>query len=74
MESHIFPSLKNRALFSIGTLCNNGCIDIFDDNFVYILNRLTYEVIMKGEQDINLGLYMIELVDIKKHNDENKNS
>ena len=67
-ETHIFPCLKNIAsLVSIGNFCNNGCISIFDNNFVYILSRLTHEVIMKGGRNINSGLYVLELANKAKN-------
>ena len=37
-HEHIFPDLKNKALLSIGMFCNNGCIEIFDNKKVNIIN------------------------------------
>ena len=65
-EVHVSPDLKNRALLSIGTPCDNGCIAVFDDTCVRIINKTTHEILMKGGRDIRTGLYILEL---KPNND-----
>ena len=60
-EAHIFPGLKNWALLSIGTFCDNECIAIFNDKHMIIKNKLTQEVLMKGGRDPNTTMYMLEL-------------
>ena len=58
---HIFSGLKNKALLSIGTFCDNGYIAVFDNKAVNIINKTTSKVIMHGGRDKIIGLYMIEL-------------
>ena len=38
-HAHIFPDLKNVALLSIGMFCNNGCLTIFDEKKVHIIDK-----------------------------------
>ena len=37
-KEQIFPGI-NKALLSIGNICDNGCQAIFDDKTVLILNK-----------------------------------
>ena len=37
-RAHIFPGL-NKALLSIGTLCDCGCEVIFNDNSFLVMNK-----------------------------------
>ena len=60
-EAHIFPGLENRALLSIGTFCDNGCIAQFDENKVIIIDKQSNKIIMQGGRDPITTLYMIEL-------------
>ena len=46
-KAHLFPGL-NKALLSIGTLCDHGCEATFNDKSVRILNKKSGKVIMKG--------------------------
>ena len=57
-KSHLFPGL-NKALMSIGILCNHGCESTFNDNYVRILNKWSGKVIMKVTQDPRTNLYML---------------
>jgi len=59
-HANLFPDIKH-ALISIGTLCDNGCLALFDDKRVYIFNRATKKCIMMGERDKVSTLYMLEL-------------
>ena len=62
---HIFPGI-NKALLSIGTLCNHGCQATFDDKSVLILNKGSGKVVMKGKRDPRSNLYMINLTQQNK--------
>ena len=50
-HAHIFPDLKNKALLSIGMFYDNGCLAIFDDKKVHIINKNTNKHIMHGTRD-----------------------
>ena len=60
-HAHIFPDLKNKELLSIGMFCNNGCIAIFDNKKVHIINKKTNKHIMHGTRDNRKSLYMVPL-------------
>lgn len=59
-EAHIFPGLENRALLSIGTFCDNGCIAQFDETKAIITEQQSNKIIMQGGRDQITTLYMIE--------------
>ena len=40
-HAHIFPDLKNKSLLSIGMFCDNGCLALFDDKKVHIIDKKT---------------------------------
>ena len=60
-KSHLFPGI-NKALLSIGILCNRECQSTFDDNSVLILNKRSRKVIMKGTRDTCSNLYILNLI------------
>ena len=60
-KAPVFPGLTNRTLLSIGTLCDNEYIVVFDDTCVRIINKTTHKILMKGGRDIKTGLYILEL-------------
>ena len=59
-EAHLFPGL-NKALISIVIFCNHGCLAIFDDKEVIILNSTNWKTIMRGGRDPKSGLYTLLL-------------
>ena len=58
-QAHIFPDLKNKALLSISMFCDNGCLALFDDKKVYIIDKRTNKNIMHGTCDNKSTLYMV---------------
>ena len=60
-HAHISPDLKNKALLSIRMFCDNGCIAIFDNKKVHIINKKTNKHIMHGTRDNQTSLYMVPL-------------
>ena len=64
-KAHIFPGL-NKALLSIGTLCDHGCQAIFNDKKVLIINKGSGKVMMKGKQDPHSHLYMLNFTQRNK--------
>ena len=59
-QSQIFPGLQ-KPLISIGTLCYNNCIVVFDLKRVTIYDKLTRKIVMQGHRDPNTTLYMINM-------------
>ena len=59
-QAHIFPGLQ-KPLISIGTLCENNCIAVFDEKRVTIYDKLTRQIVMQGHRDPNTTLYMINM-------------
>ena len=60
-QAHIFPGLQ-KPLISIGTLCDNNCIAVFDKKRVTIYDKSTRQIVMQGNRDPNTTLYMINMV------------
>ena len=44
-KAHIFPGLK-KTLISIGTLCDNNCIAVFDEKRVTIYEERKRQIVM----------------------------
>ena len=59
--AHIFPDLKKKALLSIGMFYDNGCITIFDNKKVHIINKKTNKHIMHVTRDNQTSLYKVRL-------------
>ena len=59
-QAHIFPGLQ-KPLISIGTLCDNNYIAVFDKKRVTIYDKLTRQTVMQGHRDPNTTLYMINM-------------
>ena len=57
---HIFLDLKH-ALMLIGLFCDNGCLAIFDEKEVRIINKKTNKIIMRGGRDPITYLFMLEI-------------
>ena len=60
MESrtvHIYPDLKHTLLL-MGLFCVNGCLDIFDEKEVRIIDKKTKNIIMRGGRDPLINLCM----------------
>ena len=49
-EAHVFPGLQ-KLLISIGTLCDNNCIAVFDEKRVTIYDKTTRQIVMHGHRD-----------------------
>ena len=60
-QARISPNLKNKSLLSIGMLCDNGCLALFDDKKVYIIDKRTNKNIMQGTRDNKSTMYMVSL-------------
>ena len=71
-KAHLFTGL-NKALLSIGTLCNRGCEATFNDKYILILNKWSGKVIMKGTQDPCTNLEMLNLTQQNKLMTESTN-
>ena len=59
-QAHIFPGLQ-KPLISIGTLCDNNCITVFDEKRVTIYDKSTRQIVMQGHRYPNTTLYMINM-------------
>ena len=67
-QAHIFPDLKNKELLSISMFCDNGCLALFDDKKVYIIDKINNKNTMHGTRDNKLSLYMVPLTPEKNEN------
>ena len=59
-KAHMFPGLQ-KPLISIGTLCDNNCIAVFDEKRVTIYDKTTRQIFMQGHRDPKTTLYMINM-------------
>ena len=59
-KAHIFPGLQN-PLISIGTLCDNNCIAVFDEKRVAIYDKMLRQIVMQGHRDPNTTLNIINM-------------
>jgi hypothetical protein len=66
--AHIFPSVENNSLLSVGQLCDEGYFVLFSRDEVKILDE-KQKIIMKGNRDCATGLWRINLY--RKKNDCN---
>ena len=57
-KAHIFPGV-NKALLSIGTLCDHGCQAVIDEKEVLILNKKNGKMMMKIRCDALSNPYML---------------
>ena len=53
----VYPHLNNISLLSIGQLCDNGCIAIFDKKLLHIIKN--GKLVLNGKQNISDGLWDI---------------
>ena len=59
-KAHIFPGLQ-KPLISIGTLCDNNCIAVFNEKRVTIYDKTTGQIVMQGHRDPTTTIYMINM-------------
>ena len=67
-HAHFFPDLKIKALLSIGMFCDNGCLALFDNKKVHIIDRSTNKNIMHGTCENQSSLYMVPLTPKQNEN------
>ena len=60
-KAYIFPGLQ-KPLISIGTLCDNNCIAVFDAKRVTIYDQNTRKIVMQVHRDPMTTLYMINMI------------
>ena len=58
-SAHLFPDIKH-VLLSISTLCNEGYMEIFDEEKVYIIKDST--ILLHGNRDPRTNLYMVNII------------
>ena len=59
-KEHLFTGL-NKGLLSIGTFCDHGCQEVFDDKILLILNKGNGKIMMKGKRDPLSNMYIFNL-------------
>ncbi len=59
-KAHIFPKLT-KPLISIGILCDNDCIAVFDEDLVTVYNKHTKLPVLMSKRDPVTTLYMINM-------------
>ena len=74
----IFPELKSESLLSIGQLCDEGNIAIFDDKNLTVLKKsdivtrildtiITDNTVIQGHRNLQDGLYNVPFSDMKSN-------
>ena len=64
-KEHLLPGL-NKALLSIGTLCDHGCEDTFNDKSGCIKNKQSGKIIIRVTWETRKNLCMLNLTEQKK--------
>ena len=59
-RAHIFLYIK-KPLISIGTLCDNNCITVFETNYVTIYDKDTHQPVITGQRYPVTTLYVINM-------------
>ena len=57
--SLVYPELTNESLLSIGKLCDDNCIAIFDKHHLHITKN--NRIILKGHRNLKDGLWDVSL-------------
>ena len=70
--AYILPNLHNTSLLSIGQLCNDDCVAIFDKKNMYIVKNK--KIILKGIRNLTDGLWDVILNNNAKNNHYNKST
>ena len=60
-KAHLFPGL-NKAWLSIGSFCDHGFQELFDDKKLLILNKGNGKIMMKGRRDPLSKLCILNLI------------
>ena len=66
IEALVYPHLTNESLLSIGQLCNQGCIAIFEKEHLYIMKN--GKLILKGMRNLKDGLWDVPFQEHKIDN------
>jgi hypothetical protein len=65
-EAHVFPGMANHSLLSVGKLYDEGYIVIFKQAAVTICDSGDSQI-LSGPQDLNTGLWRINLKQASNH-------
>jgi hypothetical protein len=65
-KAHVFPGMAHHSLVSVGELCDDGYIVTFRQDIVIICNSESSKL-LSGPQDLNTGLWRINLKQTNKH-------
>ena len=57
-KTYVFPGLKNASLLSIGQLCDNGCLALFDKYKLFIFKD--NKIILQGFRNFYDGLWDVK--------------
>jgi hypothetical protein len=68
-KAHVFPGVANNYLLSVGQLCDEGYIVTFKQAAVTICDSENSQI-LSGPQDLNTGLWRINLKQTNNHKPE----
>jgi hypothetical protein len=66
-KAHVSPGMANHSLLSFGQLCDEGYIATFKNASVTVCNSEKSQI-LSGPQDLNTGLWRINLKQDNQHN------
>ena len=66
--AHVFKGLTNASLISIGRLCDDGCVAVFDKRDLRVFKR--YKLVLKGQRNFTDGLWDITFDPTLQQNDK----
>jgi hypothetical protein len=58
-EAHIFPTMTEHSLISIGQLCDAGCLATFDATTVHVTHK--DQTVLKGQRDDTTKLWTVPI-------------
>ena len=59
MQAHVFKGLTNSSLISIGQLCDDGCVAVFDKKMLHVFKK--GDVVLTGTRNSYDGLWDITI-------------
>jgi hypothetical protein len=65
-KAHVFPGMAHHSLLSVGQLCDEGYVVTFKQASVTICDSEKSQI-MNGPQDLNTGLWCINLKKTNNH-------
>ena len=60
-KAYIFPSLQNKALFSLGQFCDNGYEIKLIEEHIFIIHKNNPTMLLQGIRDLTTRVWTVNL-------------